>query len=471
MAEGAGAAALHLLEVVAAFHVAHEQQALQRLHVGAGGDHVHGDSDAGEVVVAELGEDGLGILVGLVGDLFAEGVPLAELLADDLDDVVGVAVGLGEDEGLGDLGAAGENLGEFLAEGSDDGADLVRHDDAIVELFGGVGLVLVLLLPATAAGEFLAFLDLLFGNQAGAGLGDLGLDGVDLVAHVDPVGDGFLVAVVADDVLAKEAVGAVVGRGGEAEEEGVEVVEHLLPEVIDGTVALIDDDEVEEFGRHTVAVDDGERLFRLGELFGRAALLGGLVERLVLEDRVEALDGADADLTVGGDVGGFQALDGVELGKLPVIVRGSVGHELLLGLLAEIFRVDEEEDALGLGVFEETVDGGDGREGLARARGHLDEGPRAGLTEGGLEIGDSDLLAITQAEGLRRKFLWVKQRQRGETGAKGGAGLQPGAKRLGAVKAEDLARAGFGIAGVGEPGDGACAFVEEGERLGVVDPF
>jgi hypothetical protein len=128
--ERAGAAAFHLLEVAAGLHVAHEEQAFERLHVGAGGDHVHGDGDARVVFVAELGEDGLGVFLVLVGDLFAEGVSFAELLADDLDDVVGVGVGLGEDEGLGDLelaigiGAVGEDLRELVAEGADDGADL-----------------------------------------------------------------------------------------------------------------------------------------------------------------------------------------------------------------------------------------------------------------------------------------------------------------------------------------------------------
>lgn len=37
--------ALHLLEVGRGPHVAHEQHTLQRLHVGPGGDHVHGDRD------------------------------------------------------------------------------------------------------------------------------------------------------------------------------------------------------------------------------------------------------------------------------------------------------------------------------------------------------------------------------------------------------------------------------------------
>ena len=37
------------------------------------------------------------------------------------------------------------------------------------------------------------------------------------------------------------------GCGGEANEEGIEVFEHLAPEVVDGTVAFVDDDDIEFF--------------------------------------------------------------------------------------------------------------------------------------------------------------------------------------------------------------------------------
>ena len=71
------AAALHLLEVGAALDRAHEEDALERLHVGAGGDHVDGDGDARVVGVAERGEQVVGLLAGrLVGDLAAKSLPL-----------------------------------------------------------------------------------------------------------------------------------------------------------------------------------------------------------------------------------------------------------------------------------------------------------------------------------------------------------------------------------------------------------
>ena len=96
------------------------------------------------------------------------------------------------------------------------------HDDAIVELFRRVGFVLVLLFPALPARELFALLHELPSDEPGARGSDLGLDNIDFVTHVDTIGDGFLVAVVADDVVLEEAVGAIVRRGSETDEEGVE---------------------------------------------------------------------------------------------------------------------------------------------------------------------------------------------------------------------------------------------------------
>ena len=96
---------------------------------------------------------------GAVGDLLGEFVALAEFLAQDFDDVFGVVVVLGEDEGLGHFGAGGEDFAEqFVAEGAHDGADLVRGDDVAVELVGVVGEVVVEFFPAGLAGvAFLLF--------------------------------------------------------------------------------------------------------------------------------------------------------------------------------------------------------------------------------------------------------------------------------------------------------------------------
>ena len=297
--DGTDAATLHLLEVHAALDGAHEQDDLDRLDVGSGGDHVDGDDDARVEAVAEGLNEVLGLGAGgLVGDLLAELVPLAKLLANDLDDVLGVGVVLGEDEGLRYVGSAGEDLGgDLVTEGADDGADLIGGDAASIEFVGSVLDVLVGTLPADFAGLSVAQTDHggVLGFDDAAPLGDLRADAVDLEIDVDVVGDGFLVAVFHHQVLLKEAE-RVLGRGGgEADEVGVEVVEHLSPQRVDGAVAFVDDDDVEVLGRDRGIVDDGQWL--LGQR-GDFPVQGfffqlGVEFRFALEHRVEALDGGD----------------------------------------------------------------------------------------------------------------------------------------------------------------------------------
>jgi hypothetical protein len=78
------ATSLHLLEVELRLHVAQKDQGFQRLHVGAGCDHVDGDDDARIVIIAELAEELLGVgIVDLVGDLLGEIIPFAEHFAHD----------------------------------------------------------------------------------------------------------------------------------------------------------------------------------------------------------------------------------------------------------------------------------------------------------------------------------------------------------------------------------------------------
>jgi hypothetical protein len=55
--DDANAATLHLLKEASRLDVAHEEDALDGLYVGAGGDHVHSDGDAGIEAVAEVGKD------------------------------------------------------------------------------------------------------------------------------------------------------------------------------------------------------------------------------------------------------------------------------------------------------------------------------------------------------------------------------------------------------------------------------
>ena len=192
------AATLHLLEVRPGLHSTHEEDALQRLHVGAGRDHVHGDSDAGIVGVAELGKEILWSLAGrAVGDLRGEVVALAELLPNDVDDVLGVRVVLGENQGLRDLGPAGENLGEEpILEGPDHRSDLVGGNDGAIKLTASVLKLLIVHLPAAFPRCAFAVPNVDPSFEFAARLRHLCLDAVYVEAHVDMVGYRLFVGVL-----------------------------------------------------------------------------------------------------------------------------------------------------------------------------------------------------------------------------------------------------------------------------------
>ena len=172
-----------------------------------------------------------------------------------------MAVVLGEDQGLGHFRAAGEDLGEELVlEGADDGADLVGGDDVAVELVGVVGEVFVQLLPADAAGLPVALVDLEARPRPATPCSVIvGADAVDVEVDVHAVGHGLLVVVLHDEVLVEEAEGLLGGRGGQADEEGVEVFQDLPPQVVDRAVALVDDDEIEGLDRDGRVVGDWAR--------------------------------------------------------------------------------------------------------------------------------------------------------------------------------------------------------------------
>ena len=251
--EHAGAAPFHLLEIDAAADIAQEEQALERLDVGAGGDHVHGDGDAELRRGAELGDQVLALFVAfrlgvprLVGDLFGEVIAAAEDFAHEVDDVLRVRVVLGENEGLWHELAAGEKVGEKrVLERLEDSADLRLHDNGAVEVLCGEREVFIKSLPADAPRLLMPAIDIPAFLDLAALLGDLRFDPIDFVADVHAIGDGALVIVFGDEVLIEEADSLLARCRGEADEEGVEVFEDLPPEVVDGAVAFIGNDEVE----------------------------------------------------------------------------------------------------------------------------------------------------------------------------------------------------------------------------------
>ena len=260
-----------------------------------------------------------------------------------MDGVLSVRVVLAEDKGLGDEGAAGEKLGEQrLLECLENSPDLGLHHDRAVEVLGRVGKVFVEALPADGTRLLAAPVHVEALLDLAALLGDLRLNAIHLVADVDTIGDGTLVVVFHHQVLIEEPDGLLRRRGGKADEKGVEVFEHLPPQAVDGSVALIDDDEVESFGGNGSVVGDVLRAVIGGGDFVAGFFVEVLIEFLATQDRVKTLDRAYGHSGDGIEVVGGEMLDVVDLGELAAGIGRDELLELGHGLAAEIGAVHQE---------------------------------------------------------------------------------------------------------------------------------
>ena len=398
-------------------------------------------------------------IAGTVGDLDRSLVAEAELFAHDLDDVIRVAVVLGEDQRLRDIdekavGAllpVGEHGRKRVPQRPHDRADLVGRHDAAVQLGGVVVHVLVDQLEALLAGQAVAELRDEPGRHGAAALGDLGADAEHVEVHVHPVRHRLGVAVLGDQVLLEEGEGLDTRRGGQADDERVEVLQHLPPHPVNGAVALVDDDHVVGLDGHRRVVDHLHRL--LGRHLEAGLLVDRLVDLLAPQQRVQPLDRRDVHL--GGAFGGHVEMRGgepahvVQLSELPAVVRRLETLELPHGLAAQTRPIHQEQHTLRPRVSNEPVDGGDSGERLARSHRHLDQRPRPVVPQRRLQAADRPGLGVPQLSG-------IEIGQQTETGAQcPGAGLDvigdPPGQRLGPVEAEHPPRRRHRIQPAGEP--------------------
>jgi hypothetical protein len=72
--------------------------------------------------------------------------------------------------------------------------------------------------------------------------------------------------VFADDILFEKSVSASVRCGGQSNEVGIEILNHLTPQIVNGTVAFIDHNKIKKLDGDLWAVDDGHRHFPLASL-------------------------------------------------------------------------------------------------------------------------------------------------------------------------------------------------------------
>ena len=247
-----------------------------------------------------------------------------------------MAVGLGKNQRLGYFAAMREKLREqVVPERSDHGADLAGIHNVPIQLCRGIDQILVHLFPALGASQAVPVLDLLLQDHR-AVFRHVGFNEENVLAHIHAVDDGLLTGILADHVLVEKGKGAFVRRGGQADDESVEILQHLIPHVVDRPMAFIDNDAVEKFRGIFLVVDDLFRRLRVGPgLLKEGFFLCGFIHFLTLQDGVHPLNGADADLDVIGDIGAVQAANTVKLGKEAVVVIRRIGKEFPLRLLTQ----------------------------------------------------------------------------------------------------------------------------------------
>ena len=184
---------------------------------------------------------------------------------------------LGEDEGLGQIGAARKHFGEHLvAERGQHGADLIRCHHVAVELRRIVGEDFVELLPPDFARLPVAFVHEEPGVHLRAALRYRGADAVDVATDIHAVGHGLFVVVFHDEVLLEETERLFRRRGSEADERGVEIFQHLSPEIVNGAMTFIRDDEIKFLDGKIGIVFDRDRFFekRFGRFNGQVVEVG-----------------------------------------------------------------------------------------------------------------------------------------------------------------------------------------------------
>ena len=163
--DNADAAPLHLLEEETALDGTHEHNDFDWLDISARRDHIDGDGDARVVAVAEILNQVLRAAAGAqIRDLLAEVVAFAELLTEDANDVLGMAVVLGENQCLGNFLASGKDLAEeTILEGLGDQANLIFGYNGTVKILRLVLNIFIWLLPSLGARASVAFADKDFG--------------------------------------------------------------------------------------------------------------------------------------------------------------------------------------------------------------------------------------------------------------------------------------------------------------------
>ena len=307
-----GSPTLHLLEIVFAAHIPHENQAFNRLYIRSGGNHIHRNCDSGIIPIPEFTENLLRIL-GRVSNFLAKLISFAKFFPDDLYDIICMAVRLRKNQSFRHLFPPWEKRSEeaFLKR-TDDRPNLAGIDNIPIQLRRAVVHILIQLGPAFLPGHPIAvFYHLL--EDCAALLANLRLNQEDILTHIDAINNRLLPGIFADNVLVKKTKGSLIRSGCQSNQEGIKVLQDLLPHIVNGSVALVNDNHVKKFRRILGIVHHflGSHFINRWRLI-EGVLFCGFIQLFSTENRVHPLDGADTHLHIGRDKRGFQPPDTVQ---------------------------------------------------------------------------------------------------------------------------------------------------------------
>ena len=176
--------------------------------------------------------------------------------------------------------------------------------------------------------------------------GEFGFDSVYTKGYVHVIENGLLVGIVRHAVIVEERQRFRDWRGGHPDESrSIEVGQHFLPVAVYRTVALVNDDEIEEIG--------GQR--RVGRQFHHIPFVMthtgifvffGIRIGVSSQQRIEPLDRTDDDARARIDRSIRQLLDPEDFGERLTAFRQLEGLEFCSGSRSKIIAVHQKEHVL-----------------------------------------------------------------------------------------------------------------------------
>ena len=171
------------------------------------------------------------------------------------------------------------------------------------------------------------------------------------------------------DILVKESVGVLVRRSGKANKESIKILQDLPPLVINGTVALVNDDEVKEL-RWVFCI-----IFHLSLCSCRCTRFIVHViwhgREISCQHRIYTLNGTYADLCALRNIRCLNTLNVIQgIQFLSAIVRLIV-LVFCLSLHTKVLRVNKEKYSFGFSKLQQPICVGDSGISLSSTSCHL----------------------------------------------------------------------------------------------------